>query len=81
MEAFISSHYRSTRQAFRVLSSEVRCGRKDGLSPLTKCTAAMRILAYGVAADSIDEDLKIGASITIEYLKKFALCVVEVFQE
>ena len=50
-----------------------------GCRTLTKCTAAMRMLAYGVAADCVDEYLKIGASTAIECLKKFASCVVEVF--
>ena len=54
---------------------------KYGLSPLTNCTAAMRILTYGVAADCADEYLKIGASTTIECLEKFASSVVEVFRE
>ena len=54
---------------------------KHGLSPLTKCTAAMRMLAYGVAADCVDEYLKIGASTAMECLKQFALGVVQVFGE
>ena len=54
---------------------------KRGLSLITKCTAAMRMLAYGVAADCVDEYLKIGASTAIECLKQFALGVVEVFGE
>jgi len=33
-------------------------GRR-GLSPLTKCTIAMRTLAYGVSTDCVDEYLKI----------------------
>ena len=53
-------------------------GRR-GLSPLTKCTAAMRMLAYGIAADCVDEYLKIGASTALECLKKFAMAVIEVF--
>ena len=52
---------------------------KRGLSPLTKCTAAMRMLAYGVAADCVDEYLNIGASTAVQCLKRFALGVVEVF--
>ena len=54
---------------------------KRVLSPLTKCTAAMRMLAYGVAADCVDEYLKIGASTALECLKKFTSGVVEVFGE
>ena len=39
---------------------------KRELSPLTKYTAAMRMLAYGVATDCIDEYLKIGTSAAME---------------
>jgi len=53
--------------------------RKHGLNPLTKCTAAMRMLAYGIVADYIDEYLKIGASPTLECIKNFALGMIEVF--
>lgn len=31
-----------------------------GLSSLQKCTAAMRMLAYGLAADAVDEYLLLG---------------------
>uniref|UniRef100_A0A0D3ARM6 DDE Tnp4 domain-containing protein n=1 Tax=Brassica oleracea var. oleracea TaxID=109376 RepID=A0A0D3ARM6_BRAOL len=42
-------------------SNEVQYFRetKDGLSPLQKCTAAIRVLAYGSAADSVDEYLRL----------------------
>ena len=43
-------------------------GRK-GLSPLQKCTAAMRMLAYGVSADAVDDYVRIGESTVIECLK------------
>ena len=35
------------------------CGRM-GLSPIQKCTAAMRMLAYGVSADAVDDYVRIG---------------------
>lgn len=53
--------------------------RKCGLMPLTKCITAMRMLAYGIVADCIDEYLKIGAITALECMKKFALGVIEVF--
>ena len=40
-----------------------------GLSSLQKMTAALRILAYGVAVDSTDEYVKIGESTAAESLK------------
>jgi len=39
------------------------------------------MLAYGVAADCVEEYLKIGASTAMECLNKFASCIVEVFDE
>nr|XP_025661156.1 uncharacterized protein LOC112756751 [Arachis hypogaea] len=42
-------------------------GRR-GLSPLKKCTAAIRMLAYGVAADAIDDYVRI--VFEDEYLRK-----------
>jgi len=50
-----------------------------GLSPLTKCTAVMRILAYGISVDCIDEYLKIGESTAMECMNNFAAGVVQVF--
>ncbi|KAG5134017.1 hypothetical protein JHK82_025205 [Glycine max] len=38
--------------------------RRKGLSPLQKCTTALRILAYGSLADSVDEYVLIGDQIT-----------------
>ncbi|XP_015962475.1 uncharacterized protein LOC107486449 [Arachis duranensis] len=55
-------------------------GRR-GLSPLQKCTAAIRMLAYGVAADAIDDYVCIGESTTIECLEKFVEGVISVFQD
>ena len=53
--------------------------QKRGLTSLTKCTAAMRMLVYGIAADCVDEYLKIGASTALECMKNFAIGVIEVF--
>ncbi|XP_052562057.1 uncharacterized protein LOC128092379 [Culex pipiens pallens] len=44
---------------------------KIGLSARQKCTAAMRILAYGSCADSIDEFVRIGESTALKTLKEF----------
>uniref|UniRef100_A0A2N9G0I7 DDE Tnp4 domain-containing protein n=1 Tax=Fagus sylvatica TaxID=28930 RepID=A0A2N9G0I7_FAGSY len=52
-----------------------------GLSSLQKMTAALRILAYGVAADSTDEYVRIGESTAIESLKRFVKAVVNIFSE
>ncbi|XP_057724101.1 uncharacterized protein LOC130940069 [Arachis stenosperma] len=55
-------------------------GRR-GLSPLQKCTAAIQMLAYGVAADAVDDYVRIGESTTIECLEKFVEGVISVFQD
>ena len=51
------------------------------LSPLTKCTAAIRILAYAISADCVDEYLNIGESTAMECMKNFAAGVIQVFGE
>ncbi|XP_057734623.1 uncharacterized protein LOC130950085 [Arachis stenosperma] len=55
-------------------------GRR-GLSPLQKCTTAIRILAYGVAADVVDDYVCIGESTTIVFLEKFVEGVISVFED
>ncbi|KAF8405331.1 hypothetical protein HHK36_010235 [Tetracentron sinense] len=50
-----------------------------GLSSLQKITTAMRMLAYGVAADYVDEYMKMCESTAIESLKKFVQAVVAIF--
>jgi hypothetical protein len=55
------------------------CAGRIGLSPLQKCTAAMRMLAYGSPADALDEYLKIGKSTALHCLDMFAQGVIEVF--
>ena len=50
-----------------------------GLSGEQKMTAALRMLAYGMSADSLDEYVKIGKTTTIECVKRFYQGVVENF--
>ena len=50
-----------------------------GLSPIQKCTAAIRQLAYGTPADYNDEYVRIGESTAIVCLMKFCQGVVEIF--
>ncbi|XP_042977865.1 uncharacterized protein LOC122308659 [Carya illinoinensis] len=52
-----------------------------GLSCMQKITAALRMLAYGVTGDFMDEYIRIGESIAMESLKKFSETVVTVFSE
>jgi hypothetical protein len=51
----------------------------QGLSPLQKCTATIRQLATGSAADKLDEYLKIGETIAMEAMKNFVKGVRDVF--
>lgn len=44
---------------------------RSGLTPLQKCTAAMRQLAYGIVADLVDEYLKLGRTTAVKILEKF----------
>ncbi|XP_062098508.1 uncharacterized protein LOC133804360 [Humulus lupulus] len=53
-------------------------GRR-GLSPLQKCTAAMRMLAYGAPADYVDEYVRIGETTAIECLVNFVRGVNDIF--
>ena len=50
-----------------------------GLSSLQKMTAAIRMLAYGVSADAVDDYVRIGESTAIESLKIFVRAVVAIF--
>ena len=50
-----------------------------GLSSLQKMTAAIRMLAYGVAADAVDDYVRIDESTAIESLKRFVRAVVAIF--
>jgi hypothetical protein len=55
--------------------------KRLGFSSLQKITAALRMLAYGVTADFMDEYLKIGEPTVIESLKKFVKAVISIFSE
>ncbi|CAL5337435.1 unnamed protein product [Camellia sinensis] len=50
-----------------------------GLSVLQKMTSAMRILSYGVAADAVDDYIRIGESTAIQSLQQFCYSVIEIF--
>uniref|UniRef100_A0A0D3CWJ9 DDE Tnp4 domain-containing protein n=1 Tax=Brassica oleracea var. oleracea TaxID=109376 RepID=A0A0D3CWJ9_BRAOL len=50
-----------------------------GLSTLQKCTAAIRMLAYGSAAGAGDEYLRLGESTSLSCLTNFTECVIQLF--
>jgi hypothetical protein len=52
---------------------------RAGLTALQKCTAALRQLAYGMAADTIDEYLKLEKSTALECLEYYCSGIIECF--
>ena len=64
-----SPYFRLRRDAFS----------KVGLSPLQKCTAAIRMLAYGSPADLMDETFGVAESTTVECLIHFVTGVRSLF--
>ena len=68
------------------LSNEVEFFRqkKDGLgrlglSTLQKCTAAIRVLAYGSALDAVDEYLRLGSTTTRLCVENFVEAIIDLF--
>jgi hypothetical protein len=49
--------------------------------PIKKCSAAIRMLAYGVAGDLVDEYMRISESTCIELMYNFCRTVISVFDE
>ena len=54
------------------------CGR-NGLSALQKCTAAIRMLAYGQSGDTYDEYLRLGDSTARLCLENFTNAIIQLF--
>ncbi|KAI3715085.1 hypothetical protein L6452_22052 [Arctium lappa] len=52
---------------------------RQSLSPLQKCTGAMRVLAYGTSVDAVDEYLRISATTTRDALMNFVDGVISCF--
>jgi len=61
-------------------TQRVDAAKKEGISPLAKCSMAVRILAYGVAADAVDEYIKIGGTATLECLPRFCKGIIQLYQ-
>jgi hypothetical protein len=57
------------------------CAGQRGFSPIHKCTIAIKMLAYGSIADSLDDHLEMGESTVLETLKHFVRTIVDVFGE
>ena len=54
---------------------------KLGLSSLQKIIVALRMLAYGVSGNLMDEYVWIGETTALESLKKFVTVIIDVFSE
>jgi hypothetical protein len=52
-----------------------------GHSTYQKVTAALRMMAYGIPADLVDDHLAMGESQAIKCVKRFAVAIVKVFGE
>ncbi|XP_075645759.1 uncharacterized protein LOC142616889 [Castanea sativa] len=52
-----------------------------GLSSLQKITTALRMIAYGVTTNFMDEYVRIGESTAIESLEKFVKAMVDIFSK
>uniref|UniRef100_A0A0D3ACM1 Myb-like domain-containing protein n=1 Tax=Brassica oleracea var. oleracea TaxID=109376 RepID=A0A0D3ACM1_BRAOL len=52
-----------------------------GLSSLQKCTTAIRVLAYGIAADTVDEYLRLGETTTRKCLEHFVEGIINLFSD
>jgi hypothetical protein len=95
-EALYRNYYRHifwmSRKLFRRIIKGVRIHDPDfrckpnatgklGFSSYQKCSAAIRMLAYGVAGDLIDEYMRMSESTCIEAMYKFCRAIIAVFGE
>ena len=55
------------------------CAGSLGLSAFEKVTVTVRMLACGVAADAVDDYVRIAESTSIESLKKFVQVIIDIF--
>ena len=56
------------------------CTRKLGLSAMQKCVATIRILAYGIPTDAVDEYVRIGDSTANLAVDMFCRAVISAFE-
>ncbi|XP_023644546.1 putative nuclease HARBI1 [Capsella rubella] len=54
---------------------------RNGISPLQKCTAAIRLLAYGGGADTVDEYIRLGETTARNCLEHFVVGIVDLFDD
>ena len=68
------------------ISNEVELFRQSkdalgrlSLSPLQKCTAVIRVLAHGTAANAVDEYLRLGETTTRSCVQHFVEGIINLF--
>ncbi|KAI7961814.1 hypothetical protein MJO28_002303 [Puccinia striiformis f. sp. tritici] len=66
-----------THDWFWVLKSD--CCGQVGLSPHQKITAAIRLLAYGTSADSVDEYVRLGETTSLRTFKYFTNHIIQIY--
>lgn len=71
----------SLSNAFSYFQQRQDATGRLGLSPLQKCTAAIRMLGYGCAADENDEYLRIAECTSYKCLERFVDGVITLFQD
>ncbi|XP_045810327.1 uncharacterized protein LOC123904745 [Trifolium pratense] len=62
-------------------TQRVDAANKEGISPLAKCNTAMRMLAYGMTADAVDEYIRIGGTTTLECLRRFCKGIIRLYEQ
>ena len=91
-EETFCTRFRMSRQLFTTIVRELSdtipyfqhsydCTGKLGISPLTKCTSAIRQLAYGAVPDQLDEYLQIGRKTSSDCLEHFCDGVMKIYGE
>jgi hypothetical protein len=55
------------------------CTGLMGLSALQKCVASIRILAYGIPADAVDEYVRMGESTALKAVRHFCRAIITAF--
>jgi hypothetical protein len=63
----------------RYFRQECDAAGRAGFATLQKVTIALRMLAYGGPADSLDEYIRMGESTVLETVNKFTRAIVAIF--
>ncbi|GJU41520.1 hypothetical protein Tco_1194477 [Tanacetum coccineum] len=89
-EAVFEDRFRMSRSLFTSIVEELTlqceffhekedCTGKLEISPLIKCTSAIRQLAYGIVPDALDEYLQMGNATSRQCLENFCTSIVHIF--